>query len=138
MLSLALKTTTQNVQKALNREESYHKLCQSVSYANFGQLGFKTEQNQHIWNECIRLLTNCIIYYNASILSNLFTKFQDKDIERNILEYISPVTWQHINFYGRYEFSKSPTVVNLDAIIKNINGDDILTRLTQEDSHEEK
>ena len=56
----------------------------------------------------------------------------------NILKYISPVAWQHINFYGRYEFSKSPTVVNLDAIIKNIKEADILTRLAREDSFEEE
>lgn len=50
----------------------------------------------------------------------------------NILKYISPVAWQHINFYDRYEFSKSPTVVNLETIIENIDEDDILTSLTQE------
>ncbi|PHB05544.1 DDE transposase [Bacillus wiedmannii] len=133
--SLSLR---QNVQKALNRGESYHKLRRSVSYANFGKLRFKTEQDQHIWNECSRLLTNCIIYYNASILSNLLTKSQDKGIEMNILKYISPVAWQHINFYGRYEFSKSPTVVNLDVIIENIKEADILTRLAREDSFEEE
>lgn len=133
--SLSLR---QNVQKALNRGESYHKLRRAVSFANFGKLRFKTEQDQQIWNECSRLLTNCIIYYNASILSNLLTKSQNKGIEMNILKYISPVAWQHINFYGRYEFSKSPTVVNLETIIENINEDDILTRLTQEHSLEEE
>nr|WP_255256256.1 Tn3 family transposase [Bacillus pseudomycoides] len=78
------------------------------------------------------------MYYNASILSNLLTKSQDKGIEMNILKYISPVAWQHINFYGRYEFSKSPAVVNLNAIIKNIKEANILTRLAREDSFEEE
>ena len=54
-----------------------------------------------------------------------------------ILQYISPIAWQqHINFYGRFEFSKSPTVVNIEEIIKNINKDAILTNLTREDSLE--
>ncbi len=52
----------------------------------------------------------------------------------NVVGYL-PIAWQHINFYGRYEFSKSPTVVNLDAIIKET---DILTRLAQENSLKEK
>jgi len=60
-----------NVHRALNRGENYHKLRRAVSYANFGKLRFKTEQEQQIWNECSRLITNCIIYYNATILSNL-------------------------------------------------------------------
>ncbi|MBH0338507.1 hypothetical protein BM86_24265 [Bacillus thuringiensis] len=132
--SLSLR---QNVQKSLNRGESYHKLRRSVSYANFGKLHFKTEQDQHIWNECSRLLSNCIVYYNASILSNLLIKSQDTGIVMKILQYISPIAWQHINFYGRYEFSKSPTVVNIEEILESINKDDILTSLTREDSLEE-
>jgi hypothetical protein len=39
-----------------------------MSYANFGKLRFKTEDEQQLWNECCRLITNCIIYYNASIV----------------------------------------------------------------------
>jgi TnpA family transposase len=132
--SLSLR---QNVQKSLNRGESYHKLRRSVSYANFGKLRFKTEQDQHIWNECSRLLSNCIVYYNASILSNLLIKSKDTGIKMKILQYISPIAWQHINFYGRYEFSKSPTVVNIDKILESINKDNILTSLTREDSLEE-
>ena len=54
-----------------------------------------------------------------------------------ILQYISPIAWQHINFYGRYEFSKSPMVVNIEEIIKSINKDDILANLKREDSLEE-
>jgi len=60
------------VQRALNRGENYHQLRRAVSYANFGKLRFKTEYEQQVWEECSRLLTNCIIYYNATILSHLF------------------------------------------------------------------
>ena len=67
-----------NVQKALNRGENYHKLRRAVSYANFGKLRFKTEPEQQIWNECARLITNCIIYYNATILSNLL-EYKEKN-----------------------------------------------------------
>nr|WP_255299056.1 transposase [Bacillus wiedmannii] len=90
-----------------------------------------------MWNECSRLLTNCIIYYNASILSNLLTKSQNKGIEMNILKYISPVAWQNINFYSRYEFSKSLTIIDLETIIRSINEDEMLTKLTQDSSNEE-
>ncbi|MGH2536125.1 MAG: Tn3 family transposase [Candidatus Promineifilaceae bacterium] len=54
-----------NVQRALGRGENYHQLRRAVSYANFGKLRFKTEHEQQIWSECSRLITNCIIYYNA-------------------------------------------------------------------------
>nr|WP_238819324.1 hypothetical protein [Bacillus cereus] len=64
-------------------------------------------------------------------------KSKDTGIGMKILQYISPIAWQHINFYGRYEFSKSPTIVNIEEILESINKDDILTSLTREDSLEE-
>jgi hypothetical protein len=58
-----------NVQQALNRGESYHQLRRAVSHANFGKLRFQTEHEQQIWGECARLITNCIIYYNAMLVN---------------------------------------------------------------------
>ena len=93
----------------------------AVSYANFGKLRFKTEQEQQIWGECSRLLANCIIYYNASILSKLLTYREVNGEDADMLKRISPVAWQHINLYGRYEFNKNPEVINMDDIIEEIS-----------------
>ena len=41
----------QNVQLAVNHGERYHKLHRVLSYANFGKLRFKTEQEQLICGE---------------------------------------------------------------------------------------
>ena len=63
-----------NIQRALNRGESYHKLVRAVAYANGGKLRVRTDQEQQLWSECSRLLANCIIYYNACILSELLER----------------------------------------------------------------
>lgn len=112
----------QNIQRALNRGESYHQLRRAVSYANFGKLRFKTESEQQIWGDCARLLTNCIIYYNASILSDLLTLRNDSGDMAAValLSQVSPVAWQHINFYGRYEFNQQPEVIDIRAIIQQL------------------
>jgi TnpA family transposase len=110
----------QNVQKALNRGESYHKLRRAVSYANFGKLRFKTEQEQQLWGECGRLLANCIIFYNASILSNMLIYRESIGQNSDMLKTISPVAWQNINFYGRYEFNKNQESINMDEIIHRL------------------
>jgi len=109
-----------NVQRALNRGESYHKLRRAVSHANFGKLRFKTEQEQQIWGECSRLLANCIIYYNASILSNMLDYRESNGKDLDVLKHISPVAWQHINLYGRYEFNKNPEPIDMDVIIQEL------------------
>ena len=110
------------VQKALNRGESYHKLHKAVSFANFGKLRFKTEGEQQIWNECGRLIANCIIFYNAMILSNvlLYQVKKGDAVAAVALEQVSPVAWQHINFYGRYEFTKSVQPIDIEAIVQEL------------------
>jgi len=34
------------------------------------------------------------------------------------LAHVSPVAWQHMNFYGRYEFSQAPEAINLEQFIE--------------------
>ena len=99
-----------------------NKLRRALSYANFGKLRFKTEYEQQLWGDCSRLPTNCIIYYNASILSNLLTYRESNGNGQGaaMLKHISPVAWQHINLHGRYEFNKRPESINMDAIIKKL------------------
>ena len=113
----------QHVQRALNRGESYHQLRRAVSYANFGKLRFKTEHEQQLWGECARLITNCIIYYNAMLLSNVLAyKEGVGDVQgAALLKQISPVAWQHINLFGRYEFRKSPEFIDFDAIVQELS-----------------
>ena len=109
-----------NVQRALNRGENYHQLRRAVSYANFGKLRFRNEEDQQLWHECSRLITNCIICYNTVILSRLWAhKAAAGDTKgAALMTQISPIAWQHINFYGRYEFTKGPEPINLDAIVE--------------------
>ena len=111
-----------NVQKALNRGESYHKLRKAVSYANFGKLRFKTEQEQQIWGACSRLISNCIIYYNASILSNLLDYGKNSGSSQviDMLKRVSPVAWLHVNLYGRYEFNRQSEFVDMNTIIQHL------------------
>lgn len=112
----------QNVTQALNRGENYHQLKRSVAFANFGKLRFKSEYEQNIWNECSRLLTNCILYYNLSILSELLER-KEKAIEledTEMIKQISPTAWQHINFMGRYEFNKLMEEISVSEIVDRV------------------
>lgn len=112
----------QNVQRALNRGESYHQLRRAISHANFGKLRFKSELEQQLWSECGRLIANCILYYNASILSNVLAyREYIGDLQGvEVLKKISPVAWQHINLYGRYEFRKFSEPINIDSIVQQL------------------
>ncbi len=38
-----------------------------------------------------------------------------------LIQQISPVAWQHIDFYGRYEFTKGPEPINIDAVVEELS-----------------
>lgn len=114
--SLSLR---RNIQKAVNRTESYHKLRRAIAYANGGKLRYKTENDQELWNESSRLIANCIIHYNATILSDMLAHYElicDTENAEQIKQ-ISPIAWQHVNLYGRYEFRNKPAHINTKEIV---------------------
>ena len=87
-------------------EGGRHQLRRAVAYANFGKLRFKTEHEQQIWGECSRLITNCIIFYNAMLLSRLLQHAESKGDEEATaaLEKVSPVAWQRFKAVVRHSF----------------------------------
>ncbi|HTS44535.1 MAG TPA: Tn3 family transposase [Puia sp.] len=109
----------QNIQKALNRGEAYHKLKREVFHAHRGKFRVKTELEQNIWNECARLITNCIIFYQAYILSTLLEQKEKegKREEADIIKRISPIAWQNVNLLGRFEFKGQQKTINIQEMI---------------------
>ena len=110
----------QSVQKALNRGEAYHRLRRAVAYVNGGKFRVQTEAEQQVWNECSRLITNAIIYYNTALLSRVYQQkqvAQDK-AAMDAIQGMSPVAWQHINLIGQFEFSAADSKVDIDALVE--------------------
>lgn len=88
---------------------------------------FRGKNNREIelWNECGRLIANCMIYYyNTTLLNSLLTKLQkEKGNEKliDMLKYISPVAWTHINLYGYYSFEESKHAIDMNALVESLN-----------------
>jgi len=108
-----------NIQRVLNRGESYHKLVRAVAYANGGKLRVRTDQEQQLWSECSRLLANCIIYYNACILSELVERAERRqDYQRaDAIKRANPASWKHVNLYGAYSFLDIGDGVDLRELV---------------------
>jgi len=49
-----------------------------------------------------------------------------------ILRHISPVAWQHINLFGRFEFTQTGSRVDLDALAERYNDPDFWDRALRE------
>lgn len=109
----------QNVQKALNRGESFHKLRRAVFHENFGKFRVETESEQNVWNECARLASNNIIFYNAYLFNRLINQMEGKN-KSNLIEWVkkvSPVAWRHINLGGRFKLISSKQALDIDQMI---------------------
>ena len=108
----------QSVQKALNRGEAYHRFRKAVAYVNGGKFRVKTEAEQQIWNNCSRLIANAIIYYNTMLLSKVYEQklAAGDQTAISVIKEISPVAWQHINLIGKFEFSETIPMIDIDEL----------------------
>lgn len=108
----------QSVQKALNRGEAYHRFRKAVAYVNGGRFRVQTESEQQVWNDCSRLIANAIIYYNTMLLSKVYEQklVAGDEAAISVIKGISPVAWQHINLIGRFEFSDTIPMIDIDGL----------------------
>ena len=122
----------------LNRGEAYHRFRRAVAFVNGGKFRVKTEAEQQIWNECSRLITNAIIYYNMALLSKVYEqKCAAGDQQAiDLLRAISPVARQHVNLFGAIEFSPRVSTVDLDALATRYSDPVYRSKVLQEEFDE--
>ena len=115
-----------HVTKALNRGEAYHRLKKAIAHVNGGRLRVNSELEQHIIHECTRLISNAIIYFNADLLSKLTeNKTVGLKLTTEEARKISPVAWQHINLYGRFEFNDLEPTFDFGKFMQSLNLDQL-------------
>lgn len=112
-----------NIWRTRNRIESYHQLRTAVAkVGGKKELTGKNDIETEISNQCGRLISNAIVYYNSAILSRLLERLavegNAKGIE--VLARISPVAWQHIFRNGHYTFQSSNEIIDLDALVAGL------------------
>ena len=110
------------VQRALNRGEAYHQLRRAIAHVNGNRFRGKNDDEINLWNECARLISNAIIYFNSLLLTNLFEHFgktgEDKKVE--IIKQASPLAWHNINLNGTYSFSFDQNMISMNEIMQSI------------------
>lgn len=98
----------QMIQQQLNKGESSNQLSKYIFYGNNGQIKYASKEEHLQATACKTLIHNLIICWNYMYLSKQFIKTKPenrKDFYEKIKQ-ISPVRWEHINFYGIFDFSQ--------------------------------
>ena len=118
------------VRAALNRIEAYHLLRRNIGETNGASFRGGSDMEVAIWNECARLISNVVMYFNASLLSQLREIKKNKgDLEAaEYLSHLSPIASQHMNFGGRYEFGKIAKPIDITKILENMDEIDVGTK----------
>jgi TnpA family transposase len=109
-----------NVHRSLNRGEALHQLISAIRKVSDKKLPGKNEIEMEMYNECNRLIANCVIYYNATLLSKLYEASNNNELQAycDMIKRLSPVAWQHINLVGKYEFLKNQETINIQELIE--------------------
>lgn len=115
-------TYRQSIHGSLSRGEAYHQLRRYIERVNGRHFRGTNETQISFWNECARLLANCVLYYNATMLNQWMEQCERRrEIEKStFIKCLSPVAWTHVNFQGRYEFLSSQEVIEIDAWLDRI------------------
>ena len=110
-----------NVHRSLNRGEALHQLISAIRKIGEKKLPGKNEIEMEMYNECNRLVANCIIFYNAVLLSDLYKTFSKQGDQKqlDLIKRLSPVAWRHINLIGKYEFCLNQQLINIQELIKS-------------------
>ena len=109
-----------HVHRSLNRGEAFHQLVAAIRKVSGNKIPGRDEIQLEFHNQCTRLIANCIIFYNASMLSYLYEACEKRGEEDicSLIKRLSPVAWQHINLLGKYEFYFKEKIINLQYITR--------------------
>ena len=94
----------------LNKGETLHALRRQLFFANQGQLRRRSNDDQDIQGESLTLLTNAIIAWNTTYIESATQHLTatGTHIPTQHLTHLSPAIHEHINLYGKYDFT-NPT-----------------------------
>ena len=119
-------TFRQAIQGSLGRGEAYHQLRRHIEKVNGRHFRGTNETQISVWNEAARLLANCVLYYNASMLTRWMEQCDRRgEVKKSqYIKQLSPVAWTHVNFQGRYEFLSTDEEINMDTWLDTISIND--------------
>ena len=98
------KALRQRTRRGLLKGEQLHALSRDLSYGKRGSISKRDLQEQRNSCSCLTLILACIIYWQAKEINRVFLECdpEGNDINLNLVEHISPITWDNIILYGEY------------------------------------
>jgi TnpA family transposase len=110
------------IHTSLNQGEQLHGLKRALAALGGNQFRGSSPEEMQIWNACADLLANCIVYYNAMIMSSV-KEHCHKNGENDYIKLfksISPVSWEHISLNGFYDVAENDEFWDVNEEIESL------------------
>ncbi len=90
--------------RELNKGESRNALARAIHFYRLGEIREKTLQHQQYRMSGLNLATSVIVYWNTVHIDNIIQEMRKagEEFDETLLEYLSPLNWEHINLTGYY------------------------------------
>lgn len=112
----------QAIEKQLNKGELSNRFNRAISFGGNQQLSFAEKEVLDIADACRRLIRNAVLCWNYLYLSKQLAQAKP-DKQSAIIQSMkagSPITWQHINMHGEYDFSDEKLVDSMGLSNPNL------------------
>ena len=100
------------VQAGLNKGEARNALARAVFFNRLGEIRDRSFDQQRYRASGLTLLTSAIVLWNTVYLERAVEALKNKGetIDDSLLQYLSPLGWEHINLTGDYVWKKSSKI----------------------------
>lgn len=93
------------INRGLNKGEAMNALARAIFFGKFGELRERALQDQLQRASALNIIINAISVWNTVYLAKATELRKNKgDFKEELLNHISPLGWEHINFLGEYKF----------------------------------
>jgi hypothetical protein len=98
------------VNAGLNKGEAQNALARAVFFNRLGEIRDRNYEQQRFRANGLTLVTAAIVLWNTVYLERVIASLRSRDdtvVDDELLKYLSPLGWEHINLMGDYIWKKS-------------------------------
>jgi TnpA family transposase len=92
------------VHAGLNKGEARNALARAVFLCRLGEIRDRSFEQQRYRASGLTLVTAAIALWNTVYIERAVQALKDQPVDPELLKYLSPLGWEHINLTGDYQW----------------------------------
>lgn len=102
---ISSKSVRRKIQKGLNKGEATNALARAIFFGKSGEFRERALQDQLQRASALNIIINAISVWNTVYMEKAVGELKGTgEFREDLMPYIWPLGWEHINFLGEYKF----------------------------------